>query len=246
MADARAKLEAYYDFVERKHAKLRSSNKTDAKLRKIAKYAVPARFRGTARMVVTDAVMPRSKRVAAELARQPGPLKLHLGSGTEHKDGWINIDLAGDPVDLAWNLAHGIPFPDGSVDGIFHEHLLEHLPLRAGDQLIAECWRVLRPGGVLRIGVPDAGAYARSYASDGEFIESIRPERPTRMLAMQEIFYWNRHLTMYDVETLALLFRANGFRDPEKKAFGETSLDAAPDTTVRKAETLYVEARRVS
>lgn len=243
MTDARAELEAYYNFVNRKQAKLRSSNTTDARVRKIAKHAVPARFRGRARMLVTDAMRPRSQRAVAELARRPEPLKLHLGSGTEHKDGWINIDLAGDPVDLSWNLAHGIPFPDASVDAVFHEHLLEHLVLSAGDQLIGECRRVLRPGGILRVGVPDAGAYARSYASDGEFIESIRPERPTRMLAMQEIFYWNRHLTMYDAETLSLLFRANGFADPRQKAFGDTALDEAPDTMIRKAETLYVEAR---
>jgi predicted SAM-dependent methyltransferase len=65
------------------------------------------------------------------LASQPG-LRRHLGCGGEGKDGWVNIDLLGDPVDVAWNLAHRLPFASNSVDAAFHEHLLEHLPLEAG------------------------------------------------------------------------------------------------------------------
>jgi hypothetical protein len=49
---------------------------------------------------------------------------------------------------------------------------------------------------------------------------------------------------MYDFETLALLLRAAGFDRPEQRAFGETALEPPPDSTHRRAETLYVEARR--
>jgi hypothetical protein len=49
---------------------------------------------------------------------------------------------------------------------------------------------------------------------------------------------------MFDVETLDLLFRAGGFPDPHQREFGDTDLGQAPDTERRRAETLYMEARK--
>jgi predicted SAM-dependent methyltransferase len=242
--DDRERLQAYFATVDEAQGRLSSSNPTDSRLRRITKHAVPVARRGTARMVVTNIVTPFQRRKAAAIARRGQPLRLHLGSGGQPKEGWVNVDLAGDPVDLAWNLAHGIPFADDSVDAIFHEHLLEHIPLRAGAGLIDECFRVLRPGGILRVGVPDAGELLRSYVGDGEYLATIHPGRPTRMLGVQELFYWHRHTTMYDEETLALMFRAGGFSVPSPRAFGDTLLDSAPDTERRRAETLYMEAAK--
>jgi predicted SAM-dependent methyltransferase len=242
--DERTRLHQYFVTVDEAQGRLNATNPTDSRLRRIFKHAVPVRRRGTARMVVTNAITTIQRRKARRIAAQPGPLRLHLGSGSQPKKGWVNIDLAGDPVDLAWNLARGIPFADGSVDAIFHEHLLEHIPLTAGVGLMDECFRVLKPGGILRIGVPDAGELLTSYVGDGERVEAIHPGRPTRMLAVQELFYWHRHTTMFDEETLELVFRAGGFPDPAARTFGDTALDDAPDTERRRAETLYMEARR--
>ena len=112
--------------------------------------------RGAVALVLTEAKRPRERR-RAETAAQGRDLRLHLGSAWQPKEGWFNVDLVGHPVDLAWNFAHGLPFPDGSAEAIFHEHLLEHLTLEAAAKLIEESHRVLRPGGVMRIAVPDAG-----------------------------------------------------------------------------------------
>lgn len=240
----REQLHAYFKMMNEAQGRLNSSNATDSRLRRITKHAVPVKRRGTARMIVTNTAAPVQRRKARRIAEQDGPLKLHLGSGGQPKQGWVNIDLAGDPIDLAWNLANGIPFADASVDAIFHEHLLEHIPLQAGVGVMDECFRVLRPGGILRVGVPDAGELLRSYVGDGERIEAIHPGRPTRMLAVQELFYWHRHTTMYDEETLALMFKAGGFAAPLPRKFGDTDLEAAPDTERRRAETLYMEAAK--
>ena len=102
------------------------------------KHLVPVRFRGTGRMILTDLVRARKRRKAAAIARQPG-IRLHLGSGGERKAGWVNVDLLGDPIDVAWNLASPLPFEPASVDAVFHEHLLEHLPLQAGAAFMREC-----------------------------------------------------------------------------------------------------------
>lgn len=184
---------------------------------------------------------PRERRKAAEhLDRDP--LLLHIGCGGEHKDGWVNIDLAGDPVEIAWNLAYPLPFPDASAHGIFSEHLLEHLPIEAGLTLLIECRRVLHPGGVIRTGVPDAGRLLHSYVEGSGFIEENCPGRPTRMLAVSELFYWHRHMAMYDTETLRLVLEGAGFHGVTEMSFGETNLPLCADTERRRAETLYVEA----
>jgi len=67
------------------------------------------------------------------------------------------------PQVLECDLSHGICFPDGSMDAVYASHMLEHLDRHAVPALLAECRRVLRPGGVLRLAVPDFEAMARLY-----------------------------------------------------------------------------------
>ena len=243
--EARATLDRYLHEVDEHQEDLIQVKPTDSKLRVLLKPAIPVSLRGRARMLVTT--YRRASRAASRgRTRDESPLLLHLGSGPEHKDGWINIDLLGDPVEIAWNLARPIPFDSDSADGIFHEHLLEHLSLSDGLGFLTECHRVLRPGGLLRIGVPDAGRLVQSYAHGGEgMIDETRPGRPTPLLAMQEMFYWHRHETMYDFDTLALVCKAAGFDDVKQKEFGDTDLPRCPDTERRRTESLYVEARQV-
>lgn len=244
------RLASYLDFVAQQHKAQKNTKPTDSALRRLAKHAVPVRLRSRARFLVTDALTPLSRRKAARLARTGSAetgFRLHIGSGGEHKDGWINIDLAGDPVELVWNLKRGLPFPDRSAEAVFSEHLLEHIPLPGVVQTLRECHRVLKPGGIMRVGVPDAGTLLESYAKGGEgFIETTRPGRPTAMLAVQELFYWYEHCTMYDRETLSWLLAATGFTDEVHRCEPmETRLPVpAPDTERRWAETMYLETTR--
>lgn len=248
--DAAARLAAYLAFVEQQGRAHRRTKPTDSVLRRTAKRAVPVAMRGRARFVVTDLLTPLGRRKAERIVEEhpaDTPFLLHIGSGGEPKQGWINVDLAGDPVEVAWNLKRGLPFPDGIADAIFSEHLLEHIPLAGVAQTVRECLRVLRPGGILRIGVPDAGAILDSYGDGGKgFIERTRPGRPTPMIAVQELFYWYGHCTMYDEETLTWLLRAAGFTSTiSRREPGESALPVdAPDTERRWAETLYVETVR--
>lgn len=242
--DDRQQLENYFATVDETQLRLKATKPSDSRLRVAAKRLVPMARRSQARMAVTNAVRPLERRKAARLEATTERLRLHLGSGGEHKEGWINVDCVGDPVELAWNLAHGIPFGDASAEAIFHEHLFEHIPLRAGMGLMDECFRVLKPGGILRVGVPDAGALIRSYVGDGEYVDSLHPGRPTRLIAVQELFYWHEHVTMFDDETLAMVFRAGGFPDPVRRKYGDTDLEWAPDTETRASQTLYMEARK--
>ena len=180
---AREPLRTYLDSLASRHAPAAGGSLPY----RLARRLLPPSRRGTVAVALTEAKRPRERR-RAEKAANGGNLRLHLGSAWQPKDGWFNVDLAGHPVDLAWNLAHGLPFPDGSAEAIFHEHLLEHLTLEAAAKLIEESHRVLGPGGVMRIAVPDAGRYLLSYADGGQgLIDEYRPGRPTNLLAGQEI-----------------------------------------------------------
>lgn len=64
---------------------------------------------------------------------------------------------------LRHNLKNGIPFPDGSVDAVYHSHLLEHLDRDVVPVFLAEAKRVLKPGGVHRIVVPDLEFETKRY-----------------------------------------------------------------------------------
>lgn len=199
----------------------------------------PARFR--ARFIVTELVRPLEERRAKSVLSHD-PLRLHPGCQKVRKEGWVNIDLAGFPVDLRWNLLRKLPLESGRADAVFHEHLLEHFSLRDGLWLAREWFRVLKSGGVLRIGVPDAASYLRSYVEDPAFLQNLRPDSPTKLLAVQELFYWQNHRTMYDFETMRLLLTAAGFQHVEKSAYGESRIEPSPDSPHREVETLYVEA----
>jgi SAM-dependent methyltransferase len=168
-----------------------------------------------------------------------GSRRLHLGCGFNHLDAWINVDRLGAKADVFWDLRYPLPVPDGTFDAIFHEHVLEHLSLTDGFALTVECRRVLRPGGVLRVVVPDAGSAVTGYCKDDA---SSAAQWPTRMLSLQELFYGYGHVSMFDAETLVAFLGAAGFSDVEQRKFGDSLIEPCPDADGRRHESLYVEA----
>lgn len=210
--------------------------------RRLARQLLPLGMRNAGKTAVVRFLSPvaarRLRRVVAEV-RDP---KLHLACGRIHLEGWINVDLIGSRADVWWDLRYPLPIADGSAAGIFHEHLLEHLPLGAAVHFLRECHRLLRPGGILRVAVPDFGRYARDYALNGRFIGQVRPGRPTPLLALNEVVYCHQHRSAWDGETLGALLAEIGFEQAAAQPFGDSRFQPAPDSERRKAETLYVEA----
>jgi predicted SAM-dependent methyltransferase len=95
-----------------------------------------------------------------EVARRP-LIRLNLGGGPWSDPHplypvFIAIDREPSaPLAVAHDLTLPIPLPDGSVDRILSEHFLEHLQQEEIVRLLVECHRLLRPGGLARVGVPD-------------------------------------------------------------------------------------------
>ena len=93
------------------------------------------------------------------------PLKLHVGCGQVHFPGWLHLDSNEKlpHLDVLWFADDGLPCPDRSCEYIYNEHFLEHLTIEQGKRFLQECRRVLLPGGVLRVAMPDMTECVRQY-----------------------------------------------------------------------------------
>jgi SAM-dependent methyltransferase len=183
-------------------------------------------------------------------------MRLHLGCGAQAPKGWINVDwfigarLARLPVvgwiarksnlfGLEWpsdvflhDLRRPLPWRDASVDAIYASHLLEHLTREEGDRLLRECHRVLAPGGIVRIVVPDLRAIVDGYregrSSALEFVDrlGVRAEAPGDGRLKRLLAPWFRfpHRCMYDRESLLGCLRQAGFEATTRAPF-ESRID---------------------
>lgn len=89
---------------------------------------------------------------------------LNLGCGDRRVAGWTNVDFsARAPGVIAHDLRTPLPFADNAFAVVYHSHVLEHLGPAQARQLLAECLRVLAPGGILRVVVPDLETKAMLY-----------------------------------------------------------------------------------
>ena len=98
---------------------------------------------------------------------------VNFGCGEVYHRDWQNFDVRGDGREVrAWDVRRPLPFGDGTVDAVYHSHLLEHLDAGAARAFLGECFRILRPGGTIRIAVPDLEGIARAYV---RALETLTP-----------------------------------------------------------------------
>jgi len=151
------------------------------------------------------------------------------------------------------NAAARIPFATGTVAAIYSSHMIEHLDRREARMFLAEARRVLRPGGVLRLAVPDLSRLVDQYVRSGDadaFIARTRMgvDRPAtpREWARWALIGPRHHLWMYDGASLARLLRDAGFVDTAVEPPGVTRITdpGGLDLKEGEAERVYVEADR--
>ena len=93
--------------------------------------------------------------------------KLQLGCGRNWLEGWLNSDYFPRTSDiLQLDVTIALPFEDDTFDYIFSEHVIEHISYPEGAYMLEECFRVLKPGGVLRVGTPDLAFLVNLYRED--------------------------------------------------------------------------------
>lgn len=135
--------------------------------------------------------MPASGRVGNGSPGENVLRALNLGCGSRFHPNWENVDFASEsPCVRAYDLRKGIPYPDSSFDVVYHSHLLEHFPRQFAPSFLRECHRVLKPGGLIRVAVPDLEKIVRLY------IEAL--EKATQGSAEWSDHYGWMMLEMYD------------------------------------------------
>jgi predicted SAM-dependent methyltransferase len=103
---------------------------------------------------------------------------LNVGCGRCYHPSWTNIDLvASGPQVRQYDLRRGLPYDAEAFDAVYHSHVLEHLTPDQAEAMLRECHRVLRPGGVLRVVVPDLEGIARGYLETLEAAAGSGDER---------------------------------------------------------------------
>jgi len=105
-----------------------------------------------------------SSKTHFNLLQNERPRLLNIGCGRRFHPLWQNIDLQSHSSHVvAHNVIEGLPCDSSSLDAVYHSHVLEHLKTEQAKSLLQECYRVLKPGGVLRIVVPDLERIAALY-----------------------------------------------------------------------------------
>ncbi|MBI2353852.1 MAG: methyltransferase domain-containing protein [Deltaproteobacteria bacterium] len=139
-----------------------------------------------------EAVIPLAKFLCLQATKQSKspllttrsfakPVYVNLGCGNNFHSDWLNFDFSSHHPDVSQvNLRSGIPLPDNHADVVYHSHLLEHFTKDEAPQFIAECYRILKPGGLLRVAVPDLETIAKLYllnmekSLDGDLVAEDR------------------------------------------------------------------------
>ena len=90
--------------------------------------------------------------------------KINLGCGIRFREGWENVDIVptSDVVKRV-DLRKPFPYEDNSFDIVYHSNVLEHFSLEDGNKFMFECYRICKPTGILRVGVPDWERTCRDY-----------------------------------------------------------------------------------
>lgn len=187
----------------------------------------------------------------------PQPILVQFGCGWSVSENWHNFDasptlwferlpLVGrfcfknaerfPTLARYGDIVKGLPFAPGSVDCVYASHVLEHLCHRDCLTALRNTWRMLKPGGVFRLIVPDLSwrvdAYVRArevgkpHAST-ELMRStmlgIEEEEPGAFGMLKRFLGRSRHLWMWDERSLTEALKGAGFQSVRRCRFGDAA-----------------------
>ena len=161
--------------------------------------------------------------------------KLQLACGTHQPKGWLNTDyfLLSSTV-ACLDVTERFPFDDGTFTAILAEHVIEHFTYPDGKRMMAECFRTLKPGGILRLSTPNVRFYTGLFeaANMEKFRESYviphqklwvpHADAPRATFVLNNLVRNWRHLFVYDFETIEALLTSIGFTDIALREIGQS------------------------
>ncbi len=175
---------------------------------------------------------------------------LNVGCGPNTNNDLANLDYNWyRGVHVCWDITKPLPWGDQTLKGIYSEHCLEHITFADCSFAMKQFFRVLKPGGSIRIVVPDGELYIDLYnrARTGEKIEFPYPSESemTPMMSVNRIFQEFTHVFIYDEATMRLVMQQAGFVDIKRTSFMKgRDPKLLLDSEVRAVESLYIEASK--
>lgn len=175
---------------------------------------------------------------------------VNVGCGTKYVSGMVNID--GNVLrkkDMWLDVTLGLPFTDNSLRGVYASHVIEHFDDKSVRRLFGEVYRVLKPGGAVRLIVPSLEYAIDAYV--GGRIDRM-PDWPHKYDSAGGRFNnfmlcQNQHFTMFDFSFLEELLSAAGFSKIVRESphcsehFTKEQMQFESDPALKDVS-LYVEA----
>jgi SAM-dependent methyltransferase len=153
-----------------------------------------------------------------------GEKRLHWGCGDITPEGWINSDIKEGPnVDIVCDILKGLPMDDESVDYIASHHVLPCLEIFDQVKAIKELYRVLKTGGVLRLGLPDLDRSIAAYQSGNRDHFLVWTWDTLSGDFITHILWYNCTRTLFTYEFAVELLRKSGFEDVRRASYRQTN-----------------------
>lgn len=125
-------------------------------------------------------------------------MKLHLGCGKRFIPGFVHIDAVDYPhVDHVATIDNLSFIQTDSVDLIYNCHVLEHFKRRDIDRVLSEWQRVIKPGGTLRVSVPDFSKLCEVY------LQEHKLDLVIGALFGRQDYLYNIHYNVFDFTSLS-------------------------------------------
>ncbi len=161
--------------------------------------------------------------------------KLQLGCGPNILADWLNTDYVKTHENvLVLDATQGFPFANQVFDYIFSEHQIEHISYPAGISMLRNCFRVLKPGGKIRISTPDLAKILSLYTPNKTPLQECYIQWATdtflpnvdqyyETYVINNFFYNWGHTFLYDQEILRNALKRCGFIDIQLSVPGHSN-----------------------
>jgi SAM-dependent methyltransferase len=173
--------------------------------------------------------------------------RLNWGCGDSGVPGWINSDLKQGPgIDITADIRQGLPLDSNSLDYIVSIHALPMISYPDLVPVLGELRRLLAPGGVLRLGLPDLDRGIQAYLrSDHEYF--LIPDGVVRSHGgrfIVHMLWYGYSVTLFTADFIEELLLRAGFGRVEHCGFRETRsrFPGIVELDNREQESLFVEA----